>query len=175
MGRGGTPARETSFVSLVAYGPNSDSALTMRGYSLWNQAGRFPTTLKRLWECLTPRTVKSEKVACELPLIGSLQGQHNSWTEGIGLAQKGTGDPAANCRTGLEVGQLWWVRPRPGHHPRKTIGREKSETQLPQPAAARKNSRNCLACLKSAAGFCFSLYFFFFSCFNLLFFPQVRQ
>ena len=31
MGRGGTPARETSFVSLVAYGPNSDSALTMEG------------------------------------------------------------------------------------------------------------------------------------------------
>ena len=29
VGRGGTPARETSFVSLVAYGPNSDSALTM--------------------------------------------------------------------------------------------------------------------------------------------------
>ena len=43
MGRGGTPAREISFVSLVAYGPNSDSALTMGGYSLWNQAGRFPT------------------------------------------------------------------------------------------------------------------------------------
>ena len=31
MGRGGTPAREISFVSLVAYGPNSDSALTMGG------------------------------------------------------------------------------------------------------------------------------------------------
>ena len=29
MGRGGTPAREISFVSLVAYGPNSDSALIM--------------------------------------------------------------------------------------------------------------------------------------------------
>ena len=29
MGRGGTSAREISFVSLVAYGPNSDSALTM--------------------------------------------------------------------------------------------------------------------------------------------------
>ena len=29
MGSGGTPAREISFVSLVAYGPNSDSALTM--------------------------------------------------------------------------------------------------------------------------------------------------
>ena len=28
-GRGGAPAREISFVSLVAYGPNSDSALTM--------------------------------------------------------------------------------------------------------------------------------------------------
>ena len=27
----------------MAYGPNSDSALTMGGYSLWNQAGRFPT------------------------------------------------------------------------------------------------------------------------------------
>ena len=26
MGRGGTPAREISIVSLVAYGPNSDSA-----------------------------------------------------------------------------------------------------------------------------------------------------
>ena len=47
VGRGGTPARETSFVSLVAYGPNSDSALTIRGYSLWNQAGRFPTEKKR--------------------------------------------------------------------------------------------------------------------------------
>ena len=33
MGRDGTPAREISFVSLVAYGPNSDSALTMGGYS----------------------------------------------------------------------------------------------------------------------------------------------
>ena len=29
MGRGGTPAREISFVSFVAYGPNSDSALTV--------------------------------------------------------------------------------------------------------------------------------------------------
>ena len=28
MGRDGTPAKEISFVSLVAYGPNSDSALT---------------------------------------------------------------------------------------------------------------------------------------------------
>ena len=33
MSRGGTPAREISFVSLVAYGPNSDSALTMGGYT----------------------------------------------------------------------------------------------------------------------------------------------
>ena len=34
MGRGGTSAREINFVSLVAYGPNSDSALTMGGYRL---------------------------------------------------------------------------------------------------------------------------------------------
>ena len=35
VGRGGTPAREISFVSLVTYGPKvSDSALTMGGYSL---------------------------------------------------------------------------------------------------------------------------------------------
>ena len=34
MGRGGTPAREISFVSLVAYGPNSDSALTMGSWGV---------------------------------------------------------------------------------------------------------------------------------------------
>ena len=40
MGRDGTPAREISFVSLVAYGHKvSDSALTMGVYSFWNQAG----------------------------------------------------------------------------------------------------------------------------------------
>ena len=44
MGRGGTPAREISFVSLMAYGPKvSHSALAMGVYSFWNQAGRFPT------------------------------------------------------------------------------------------------------------------------------------
>ena len=44
VGRGGAPAREISFVSLVAYGPTvSHSALAMGGYSFWNQAGRFPT------------------------------------------------------------------------------------------------------------------------------------
>ena len=43
MGRDGIPAREISFVSLMAYGPNSDSALTMGGCSFWNQAGQFPT------------------------------------------------------------------------------------------------------------------------------------
>ena len=39
-GRGSTPAREITFVSLVAYGPKvSDSALTIGGYSFWNQEG----------------------------------------------------------------------------------------------------------------------------------------
>ena len=34
LDRGGTPAREISFVSLMAYGPKvSDSALTMGAYS----------------------------------------------------------------------------------------------------------------------------------------------
>ena len=33
VGRDGTPAREISFVSLMAYGPNSDSDLTMGGYN----------------------------------------------------------------------------------------------------------------------------------------------
>ena len=44
MGKGRAPAKEISFVSLVAYGPKvSDSALAMGVYSFWNQAGRFPT------------------------------------------------------------------------------------------------------------------------------------
>ena len=44
VGRGGAPAREINFVSLVAYGPKvSHSALAMGVYSFWNQAGRFPT------------------------------------------------------------------------------------------------------------------------------------
>ena len=47
VGRGGTSVREIGFVSLAAYGPNSDSALTMGGYSLWNQAGWFPTQGKK--------------------------------------------------------------------------------------------------------------------------------
>ena len=48
MGRDGSPAREISFVSLVAYGHKvSDSALTMGVYSFWNQAGQFSTD-KRL-------------------------------------------------------------------------------------------------------------------------------
>ena len=34
VGRDGTSAREISFVSFMAYGPHSDSALTMVGYSL---------------------------------------------------------------------------------------------------------------------------------------------
>ena len=44
VGRGGAPAREISFVSLMAYGPKvSDLVLTMGGYRFWNQAGWFPT------------------------------------------------------------------------------------------------------------------------------------
>ena len=34
MGRGGTSAREINFVSFMAYGPNSDSALTMGSWGV---------------------------------------------------------------------------------------------------------------------------------------------
>ena len=51
MGRGSVPAREISFVSLVAYDPKvSDSAFAMGVYSFWNQVGQFPT---------------EDKIACE--------------------------------------------------------------------------------------------------------------
>ena len=44
MGRDGTPAREISFVLLVAYGPEvPDSAIAMGVHSFLNQAGQFPT------------------------------------------------------------------------------------------------------------------------------------
>ena len=46
VGRGGAPARNISFVSLVAYGPKvSHLALAMGVYIFWNQAGRFPTII----------------------------------------------------------------------------------------------------------------------------------
>ena len=48
MGRGGAPAREISFVSLLAYGPKvCHSALAMGVYSFWNQAGKFPTKINK--------------------------------------------------------------------------------------------------------------------------------
>ena len=43
MGRGGAPAREISFVSLVAYGPKvSDSALAMGGLKLLKPGRAVP-------------------------------------------------------------------------------------------------------------------------------------
>ena len=45
MGRGGAPAREISFVSLVAYGPKVfDSALTMGGLQLLKPGRAVPNT-----------------------------------------------------------------------------------------------------------------------------------
>ena len=101
---------------------------------------------------------------CELHLISALQRQHKWWTGCIGLVQKGTGDPAANWGTGLEAGQLWRVRPRPGPHLWKTTGRRKTKPNSPQPAAARKTSRTCLAGFKPGGSF-FSLSFSFLSFF----------
>ena len=46
MGRGGTPAREISFVSLVAYGPKvSDSALAMGGLQLLKPGRAVPNNI----------------------------------------------------------------------------------------------------------------------------------
>ena len=51
MGRGGTPAREISFVSLVAYGPNSDSALTMGGLQPLKPGREVPNISKGILAC----------------------------------------------------------------------------------------------------------------------------
>ena len=57
MGRGGAPAREISFVSLVAYGPKvSDSALAMRGLQLLKLGRAIPNKYlkkykKNLYKC----------------------------------------------------------------------------------------------------------------------------
>ena len=46
MGRGGAPAREISFVSLMAYGPKlSDSALTMGGLQLLKPGRVVPNSM----------------------------------------------------------------------------------------------------------------------------------
>ena len=42
MGRDDTPAREINFVSLVVYGANSDSALTMGGLQLLKPGRAVP-------------------------------------------------------------------------------------------------------------------------------------
>ena len=59
-------------------------------------------------------TAKSEKVVCELPLIGAPQGQHNWWTEGIGWMQKGTGGPGSEMRNWAGAEQLQRVQIRKG-------------------------------------------------------------
>ena len=47
MGRDGTSAREIGFVSLMAYGPNSDSALTMGGLQPLQPGRAVPNTGER--------------------------------------------------------------------------------------------------------------------------------
>ena len=81
MERGGAPAREISFVSLVAYGPKvSDSALAMGGYSFWNQAGRFPTP--REFEPIGLRSLGAGFIKTS-PRAYNVQlgGDHHRWTE----------------------------------------------------------------------------------------------
>ena len=75
--------------------PLQRRAAELRELVVLTQSGSW-TTLKILWECLAPRTGKSEKVVCDLPPTGAPQGWHNWWIEGAGLLQKGVGGLAAN-------------------------------------------------------------------------------
>ena len=55
MGRGGAPAREISFVSLVAYGLKvSDSALAMEGLQLLKPGKALPNILLFRWRVQKP-------------------------------------------------------------------------------------------------------------------------
>ena len=70
MGKGGTPARETSFVSLVAYGPNSDSALTVRGTASETRQGSSQHTAKKgqgldLW---VSQGICNQELSLSLPM-----------------------------------------------------------------------------------------------------------
>ena len=70
--------------------------------------------------------------------------RHNWWIEGTSLAQIDSGGLAAHGRPGLEVGQLWILRPRPGPHLSKTIRREKSEAQPPSACSIQEDQQNSL-------------------------------
>ena len=63
MDRDGTPAREISFVSLVAYGPNSDSALTMEATASETRQGGSQHILRLKLETLKEES-KDFHVSC---------------------------------------------------------------------------------------------------------------
>ena len=105
------------------------------------------TTLKRLWEFLGPRTAKSKKVVCELPQTGAPQGQHNWWTEGVGLAQKGTGEWQWTEELGWRLGN--WEEQGSDLAPISTNHRKREKQTKP----ARKTAELAWPVLKEAFSF----------------------
>ena len=84
-----------------------------------------------------------------------------------------SGVPAAPRGPGLETGKVWILQPRPGPHPHKAIGKEKSKARPPPSSCGiQEDEQNSLNGSKWAEGF-----FLFFASllFFLFFFPQVRQ
>ena len=67
MGRGRAPAREISFVSLMAYGPEvSDSALTIEGLQLLKPGRAVPNNLSFIFERNLPMYDHLKKPQIEL-------------------------------------------------------------------------------------------------------------
>ena len=58
------------------------------------------------------------------------------------------GGLAAHRRPGLEDGQLWILQPRPGWHPYKATGKEKSKAQPPSAWGFQENQQNSLGGFK---------------------------
>ena len=58
-----------------------------------------------------------------------------------------------------KAGKLWILPPKPGPHPLRTKGREKSEAQPTLPVASRKTSRNHWTSLNSAGSLLLFIFF----------------
>ena len=83
----------------------------------------------------------------------------------------GSGGPAAHRGPGLETVQLWIWQPRPGPHPRKTLGREKSEAQPCSSCGTQEHQQNSFNgfifyILSEQEAYIFSFLSLFFSSFS---------
>ena len=73
-----------------------------------------------------------------------------------------SGGPAGHRGPGLQAGQMWILRS--GHHPHKTIGKEKSKAQPTSSYGIQEDQQNSISGFKVSRRlvFCFPLCFFFF-------------